>query len=80
MLTKWLVEGVESKLPHYSSHTLGVGGVVIHPDSKHILLIKEQFTPKHMQNWKFPGGLVDKGETLDQAAIREVWEETGIKT
>ena len=31
-------------------------------------------------NWKFPGGLVDKGETLDQAAVREVFEETGIES
>ena len=30
--------------------------------------------------WKFPGGLVDQGETLQEAAIREVFEETGIKS
>ena len=31
-----------------------------------------------MNLWKFPGGLVDQGETIEKAAIREVWEETGI--
>ena len=58
-----------SALPHYSSHTLGVGGVVIHPDEDKILLIKEKFLPIQVKTtelrWKFPGGLVDLGETLE---------------
>ncbi len=29
--------------------------------------------------WKLPGGLVDQGEYISQAAEREVFEETGIK-
>ena len=36
--------------------------------------------PKEINNWKFPGGLVNLGETLPNAATREVFEETGIKS
>ncbi|UFJ39654.1 NUDIX domain-containing protein [Brevibacillus humidisoli] len=28
--------------------------------------------------WSFPAGFVQPGETVDQAAVREVYEETGI--
>lgn len=29
--------------------------------------------------WRFPGGTVEKGESEEEAAVREVAEETGIK-
>src|SRR6056297_1099029 len=28
--------------------------------------------------WSMPGGAIEKGETIKQAAIREVYEETGL--
>ena len=54
---------------------------MLHPDGKRILMIQEKRAfMRGKAIWKFPGGLVDMGETLDQAVIREVMEETGIDT
>ncbi len=30
-------------------------------------------------DWTFPKGKLDPGETFEQGALREVWEETGLK-
>ena len=30
--------------------------------------------------WQMPQGGIDKGEDVDQAALRELWEETGLKS
>lgn len=46
-------------------------------DEHEVLLVKD----KHKgAMWKFPGGLADQGEGIGEAAVREVWEETGVET
>lgn len=54
---------------------IGVGAVVLH-DGK-VLLVKRANPPCQFQ-WAIPGGKVRYGETLQQAAEREIREETGI--
>ena len=51
---------------------LAAGAVVIRKDA--VLLVHR---PRY-GDWSFPKGKLDKGETSEQAAVREVEEETGL--
>lgn len=48
---------------------------VINPETKKILLVKH----KEFKKWVQPGGHLDHNETPEEAAAREVYEETQIK-
>lgn len=54
---------------------VGVGVVVFHGDL--VLLIQRGRPPREGQ-WGLPGGAQNLGETLLEAAAREVLEETGL--
>ena len=54
---------------------MGVGAIVF--QNKRVLLIKRNKAPNAGQ-WAIPGGRVKFGESLQQAAEREILEETGI--
>jgi 8-oxo-dGTP diphosphatase len=43
----------------------------------HILMVRQLY--KGEEIWTFPGGSIEAYETPVQAAIREVYEETGLK-
>jgi ADP-ribose pyrophosphatase YjhB (NUDIX family) len=53
-----------------------VCGVVLEHNGKYLLVQEKQ--PKAYGKWSLPGGRVDAGETLEQAAVREAKEETGF--
>ena len=53
----------------------GVGAVII--DKGKMILVKRGVEPGKGK-WSIPGGLVELGETVRDAAIREAKEETGL--
>jgi 8-oxo-dGTP diphosphatase len=55
---------------------IAVGAVVFKSDA--VLLVKRGKAPSDGK-WAIPGGSVELGETLQQAAEREIFEETGIR-
>ncbi|CAI2377804.1 unnamed protein product [Moneuplotes crassus] len=77
-MSQWLEEDSPNRLPGYATHYAGVGGLVVN-DQEEALLVQETHPYKGEVFWKLPGGQVDANETLKEAVVREVKEETGIK-
>jgi len=85
-LRKWQEEAVEYDLCFYGLPTeklLGylkdfytyieaAGGIVKNNKEEHLLI-------KRLGKWDLPKGKIEKGETPEKAAIREVEEETGVR-
>ncbi|MCX6666004.1 MAG: NUDIX hydrolase [Euryarchaeota archaeon] len=61
----------------YKNPRITVDGVV--RVGQTILLIKRK-NPPFQEKWALPGGFVEYGEKTEDAVIREVIEETGLKT
>ncbi|XP_036914475.1 nucleoside diphosphate-linked moiety X motif 6 [Sturnira hondurensis] len=76
-LTLWLGQG-PSRLPGYATHQVGVAGAVFDENTGKILVVQDRNKSKNM--WKFPGGLSEPGEDIGDTAVREVFEETGVRS
>jgi mutator protein MutT len=56
---------------------VGVGVVVFNAQGE--VLLARRGNPPRQGEWSLPGGLIDLGEKLADAAVREVWEECAIE-
>jgi ADP-ribose pyrophosphatase YjhB (NUDIX family) len=76
-LNLWLRDDTESKVPEFATHHVGVGAMVVNSRNE-VLCVRE--LRKNFMPWKIPGGLSELGESIAEAAVREVMEETGVPT
>ncbi|MBA0723587.1 hypothetical protein Golax_004157, partial [Gossypium laxum] len=79
MLVHWLPQGAHT-LPANASHRVGIGAFVMNKN-REVLVVQENIGRLRGTGvWKFPTGVVNEGEDLCAAAVREVKEETAIDT
>jgi 8-oxo-dGTP diphosphatase len=55
---------------------IGVGAIIV--EAGRVVLVKRGHPPLSGE-WSIPGGVLEVGEMLREAAIREAWEETGLE-
>jgi 8-oxo-dGTP diphosphatase len=61
---------------HYVDPKVAVGTIITDEQGR-IVLVKRAIEPGYGK-WVFPGGFIDRGETVEAAAVREAREECGL--
>ncbi|WP_436862051.1 nucleotide triphosphate diphosphatase NUDT15 [Acinetobacter haemolyticus] len=56
---------------------IGVGVMILDENEKVLLGLRTKSS--EVSSWCFPGGKIDIDESLEQSAVRETFEETGLK-
>ena len=65
-----------AELPSQTDVVQAAGGLVVRRRDGHLQIVVVHRPVQ--QDWSFPKGKLEAGETLDVAALREVREETGM--
>ena len=62
---------------HYIDPKVAVGTIITDDDGR-IVLVRRAIEPGYGK-WVFPGGFIDRGETVEAAAVREALEDCGLR-
>lgn len=63
---------------HSRDANVMAAGIAFVDPFDNVLLLKRSADSDHAEEWCLPGGHIDDGETADQAARREAWEEARV--
>ncbi|KAK4270867.1 hypothetical protein QN277_019635 [Acacia crassicarpa] len=77
MLVYWIPESANT-IPANATHRVGVGAFVMNGKQEVLVVQEKSGLFQGTGVWKFPTGVVDQGEDICEAAVREVKEETGV--
>ncbi len=72
------LDRLKSEIYQRASYSDGATIFAVDRAKQHVVLIKEFRVPVGDYIYALPAGLVDAGETIEEAAIREFKEETGL--
>lgn len=68
-----------ARLEHQIVRAADVAGVVLHDPERGVLALWRHRFITGEWAWELPGGLMNRGETAEEAAARELREETGYR-
>jgi ADP-ribose pyrophosphatase YjhB (NUDIX family) len=70
--------GAKAEVP-VPTHFVGAGAVVLN-DQREVLTVWERADRAAGPRYKLPGGFIEAGEHIQDGVVREVLEETGVRT
>ena len=80
ILVMYLLLAADAVIPPYATHNVGAGGVVIN-DRNELLVVSERYRRSTANpHYKLPGGSLEPGEHIVDCVMREIMEETGVRT
>lgn len=72
-------KSIQAEGANEAIHFIDVVAAVIRDDQNRFLIAKRKASQSNGGLWEFPGGKIEKGETEQQALVREIQEELGVK-